>query len=59
MPDNEAANRSAEATLVTCEKCAGGGLEHLTRLPRGFDHPTFDIFRCVACGFVSWIERDG
>ena len=41
-----------------CEKC-GGALEQLTRLPKGFDHPTFDIFRCIGCGVVSWIaQRD-
>jgi hypothetical protein len=38
-----------------CEKC-GGALE-LTRLPKGFDHPTFDIFRCIGCGVVSWIAQ--
>jgi uncharacterized Zn finger protein len=38
-----------------CEKC-GGALERLTRLPK-FDHPTFDIFRCMACGVVSWIAQ--
>jgi hypothetical protein len=39
-----------------CEKC-GGALEQLTRLPKGFDHPTFDIFRCIGCGVVCWIAQ--
>jgi len=34
-----------------------GLLEQLTRLPKGFDHPTFDIFRCIGCGVVSWIAQ--
>ena len=38
-----------------CEKC-GGALEQLTHLPK-FDHPAFDIFRCIACGVVSWIAQ--
>jgi hypothetical protein len=29
----------------------------LTRLPERFDHPAFDIFRCEACGFISWIAQ--
>ena len=41
-----------------CERC-GGALEQLTRLPKRFDHPTFHIFRCLACGVVSWIAREG
>ena len=32
-------------------------LEQLTRLPKGFDHPTFDIFRCIGCGVVCWIAQ--
>ena len=35
-----------------CEKC-GGALEQLTRLPKGFDHPTFDIFRCIGVAASS------
>ena len=31
-------------------------LEHLTRLPK-FDHPAFDVFRCIGCGVVSWIAQ--
>jgi len=38
-----------------CGKC-GEALEHLTRLPK-FDHPAFDIFRCIGCGVVSWIAQ--
>jgi hypothetical protein len=38
-----------------CKKC-GGALEQLTRLTK-FDHPAFDIFRCIACGVVSWIAQ--
>jgi hypothetical protein len=33
-----------------------GALEQLTSLPK-FDHPAFDIFRCIACGIVSWIAQ--
>ena len=32
-------------------------LEQLTRLPK-FDHPAFDIFRCIGCGVVSWIAQE-
>jgi hypothetical protein len=42
----------------SCEKC-GGSLELLTRLPKQFDSPAFDIFRCMACGFVNWIAQKG
>jgi hypothetical protein len=40
-----------------CEKC-GGALEQLTRLPKRFDHPAFDIFRCLGCGFIHWIAQE-
>ena len=53
MPE-DASVVDVQKSEPACEKC-GGGLEQLTRLPKRFDHPTFDIFRCLACGFVSWI----
>ena len=43
-----------EPQQPTCEKC-GGHLEHMTRLPQRFDHSAFDIFRCVACGYINWV----
>jgi DNA-directed RNA polymerase subunit M/transcription elongation factor TFIIS len=58
MADDETSARSVEAKQATCEKCGGDRLEHLTRLPKGMGHPTFDIFRCVACGFVNWFARE-
>jgi len=55
MPD-EAPPTIEPTREPICEKC-GGALEQLTRLPK-FDHPTFDIFRCLACGVVSWIAQE-
>jgi hypothetical protein len=51
---DDAPSGAPEPEQPNCEKC-GGGLEQLTRLPRAFDYPTFDIFRCIACGFINWI----
>lgn len=56
MPDDVSPAGAAEPEQASCEKC-GGLLEELTRLPKRFDHPTFDVFRCMACGVVNWIER--
>jgi hypothetical protein len=55
MPD-EAPPTIEPTREPICEKC-GGALEQLSRLPK-FDHPTFDIFRCLACGVVSWIAQE-
>jgi hypothetical protein len=41
----------------SCEKC-GGSMEQLTRLPKRFDHPAFDVFRCLDCGGVNWKQAE-
>jgi hypothetical protein len=38
-----------------CERCNGQHLVHLTRLPKRFDTPAFDIFRCDDCGRINWV----
>ena len=55
MPD-EAPPTIEPTSEPICEQC-GGALEQLTRLPK-FDHPAFDIFRCIGCGVVSWIAQE-
>jgi uncharacterized protein with PIN domain len=55
MPD-ETSQAAVSKSPQSCEKC-GGALEHLTRLPKHFGSPPFDIFRCKACGRVNWIAQ--
>jgi hypothetical protein len=57
VPDEPPPTIEPIRAISLCEKC-GGALEQLTRLPK-FDHPAFDIFRCVGCGVVSWIAQAG
>jgi hypothetical protein len=33
-------------------------MEQLTRLPKRFDHPAFDVFRCLDCGGVNWKQAE-
>jgi hypothetical protein len=52
LPDEVPPN-GAPKPEPNCEKC-GGSMEQLTRLPKRFDHPAFDVFRCLDCGGVNW-----
>lgn len=39
-----------------CQRC-GGVLEAALHLPERVGQPAYDIFRCIACGFVDWVAR--
>jgi len=41
----------------TCERC-GGELKHTLTLQKSLgEHPTYEIFTCLACGQVQWVKR--
>lgn len=39
-----------------CERC-GEVLEAALHLPERVGQPAYDIFRCVACGFIAWVAH--
>jgi hypothetical protein len=40
----------------TCNRC-GAMLKLATSLPKRFESPPYDIFRCAACGFIEWVAQ--
>ncbi len=43
-------------TAQKCAKC-GERTDYLTSIPRFGETPTYNIFRCVTCGYVNWIAE--
>jgi len=39
-----------------CERC-GEALQAVIHLPERIGQPAYDIFRCVACGFIEWVAH--
>lgn len=39
-----------------CARC-GGELRAAMRLPERAGQPAYDIFRCIACGFMAWFAQ--
>jgi len=39
-----------------CQRC-GAALETALHLPERIGQPAYDIFRCLACGFVDWVAE--
>lgn len=39
-----------------CERC-GQTLQAALRLPARLEQPAYDIFNCVACGFIAWVAQ--
>jgi len=55
MPEDQG-NIGKPSNKPPCQRC-GGDLKLSATLPTCFDHPTYEIFQCVACGFFDWVAR--
>jgi len=55
MPDEPQQSQARKALLCNRCKCE---LEYLAAIPKRFDAPPYEIFRCVQCAEVRWVERD-
>ena len=53
----QAAPPQGECNDSACKRC-GGLLQLSALLPKRLDSPAYEIFRCVACGFVDWVAQD-
>jgi hypothetical protein len=40
-----------------CKRC-GSATEMAQYLPQRIGSPAFNIFRCMACGFLDWVAVD-
>jgi uncharacterized protein with PIN domain len=52
MPDDSSPPQSAPR----CERCHSE-LQFITAIPKRYDTPHCEIFRCAQCGEVRWFER--
>ena len=52
-----AAREGSAGPTHKCEKCSQV-TEWLATLPRFGEQPTYDIFRCAACGHVNWVAQE-
>lgn len=43
-------------SVITCKRC-GGDSNRVATLPKRFENAAYEIFQCVTCEFVDWIER--
>jgi DNA-directed RNA polymerase subunit M/transcription elongation factor TFIIS len=39
-----------------CKRCQSE-TQYVTAIPKRFDSPAYEIFRCTKCGDVEWKER--
>jgi hypothetical protein len=56
VSDGEDAAPEGDGAAAPCGKC-GQAQDLLTILPRLGDRPTYNVFRCIGCGFVEWIAE--
>ena len=54
VSDDNSRPRSDQQRL--CERC-GETLRSALHLPARVGQPAYDIFRCVACGFIEWVAH--
>ena len=43
--------------ILTCKKC-GGVSQRVASLPKRFENAAYEVFQCVTCEFVDWVQRD-
>jgi hypothetical protein len=52
MPDQPSSPQAAPV----CKHCRSE-LQYVTAIPKRFDSPALEIFRCAKCGEMEWLER--
>lgn len=52
----EANTRQPTGVRPVCARC-GEALQTALHLPSRLGQPAYDIFNCIACGFIAWVAR--
>ena len=50
-------NDKPQQSVTTCERC-GGVSRRIATLPKRVEHAGYEIFQCVTCEAVDWIQRE-
>jgi len=46
-------DQSAKRPVLKCARCRKGALEFLTTEAALAPEPSYDIYRCLSCGFIN------
>jgi len=52
MPDQPSPSQSTPR----CERC-NNELQFIVAIPKRYDAPSCEIFRCSQCGNIRWVDR--
>jgi len=54
---SDARNDEPRPSVITCKKC-GGVCQRVASLPKRFENAAYEVFQCLTCEFVDWVQRD-
>jgi len=56
-PASDARNDDPRQNAITCKRC-GGVSQRVAMLPKRFENAAYEVFQCLTCEFVDWVQRD-
>jgi predicted nucleic-acid-binding Zn-ribbon protein len=54
---SEVRNDDPRLHVITCKRC-GGVSQRVATLPKRFENAAYEVFQCLKCEFVDWVQRD-
>jgi len=54
---SDAGNDDPRQNTITCKRC-GGVSQHVASLPKRLEDAAYEVFQCLTCEFVEWVQRD-
>jgi len=54
---SDARNDEPRPSVITCKKCSGV-CQRVASLPKRFENAAYEVFQCLTCEFVDWVQRD-